>query len=151
MTKEHLIKIIQNSASGGIERGFIENGFFSRLYEPEYFDQPIDEYKMDEYFSKALCFDYRQNDFVFISGSLSCTGLVFKFKSERFEQVTVNVFYDCLKRSIYNSVLAQPKYTENDWKGKKRIQQSANKIENNTDIKKYIKRLYKRFECPLLS
>lgn len=150
MTKEYLIKILQNSTSESFNvNNCFTNGFFERLYEPEYLDQPIDERRMNECFTKALCFDYKQNNMSFNSASLSCAGLTFVFKNDRFEKIYVTALYDYKTNKIYNSVLAVPSYTPLDYNGKKTISQSANTVRSNSDLKRYFKRLYKRFICPL--
>lgn len=146
MTKEFLLKIMK--ASFNID---VKDDFFNRLYEPEYYTQPIDEYKLKSYCSNALTFDYNLFDLIFVKGEVSCTGLTFQFRSDRFEKILVSVFYDSFEKKIYNSVLAIPKYTENDYLDRKSINQRSRKVKSNSDLKKVFNDLYKRFECPVIN
>ncbi len=143
MTEKYLLKILKEAFIIDIKEDF-----FKRLYEPEYYIQPIDENKLKKHCPDALVFDYKLFNFEFMKGEISCTGLTFEFCSDRFERIFVQVFYDSLERKIYNSVLAMPKYTEKDYRGKLSISQRGRTIKSNTDVKRMLNYLYKRFECP---
>lgn len=146
MNKQHLEKILKYGFSL-----LITDDFFNRLYEPEYFIQPIDENKLNSYGQKLLTFDYKVFGFKFIDGSISCSGVTINFKSERFERIICNVFYDVDKMMCYNSVLAIPKYTKNDYIGRKSISQRGHTVKSEKQLKRYIEKLYCLFECPILN
>jgi hypothetical protein len=96
-------------------------------------------------------FEHKNFGLTYKSGSLSCTGLVLNFNHQRFENVSVTILYDYYRKEIYNSVLAYPKYTKSDWDGKKTIRQSDKIFLADRDLSSYFKRLYKRFECPVIA
>jgi hypothetical protein len=125
MTKDFLRKILKASF-----KQEVKEDFFLRLYEPEYYTQPIDELKLNLYCPNALAFDYKQFNLVFIKGEVSCTGLTFEFRSERFEKIKVVLFYDYF--------------------GRKSIFQKGRKVKSSSDLKRVFNDLYKRFECPIL-
>lgn len=140
MNREHLSKIV-NSTLGGLKHEHFED-----LFEPLYKTLQFKEQQINT----CLRFNYKEHDMIYKSGELSCTGLVLHFVHPRFKDIYVNVVYGCCCREIYNSVLAIPEYTESDWKGKRNIAQEANKITSDNELSNYFKRLYKRFECPIL-
>lgn len=146
MNKNHLEKILK-CAFGNL----FTDAFFDRLYEPEYYSQPIDEYRLNRYAKNLLTFDYKKFGFQFVDGSISCSGVIINFKSERFERIMVSVFYDVDKMTCYNSVLAVPKYTHNDYIGRKSISQRGHNIRSGKQLKTYIDKLYRIFECPILN
>jgi hypothetical protein len=146
MNKEHLLKILKSA----IEMP-INGDFFNRLYAPEYFVQPIDENHLNTYGKKLLSFDYKSFGFEFVQGSISCTGVELRFKSNRFEKIIVNVFYDPDRKKCANTILAIPKHTENDWVGRKTISQRGHIIRSPKSLKQYIEKLYCQFDCPLLN
>jgi len=146
MNKDHLLKILKCS----IEMP-INGDFFNRLYAPEYFVQPIDENHLNTYSKKLLSFDYKSFGFEFVQGSISCTGVELRFQSNRFEKIIVNVFYDQSRMKCYNTVLAIPKYTENDRVGRKSISQRGHVIRSGKSLKMYIEKQYCLFECPILN
>lgn len=145
MNTEHLLKIINNT---WLKYAQIDetNEQFKSMYEPEYAVIPFGE----QHTHSCLTFNPDSHGLKYKGGSLSCTGLVLNYKHERFE-VSVNVFYDYAKREIYNSVLATPQYTKNDWQGRKTIRQSGVRVMSDKDLSNYFKRLLKRFECPVLT
>ena len=145
MTREHLTKILKTVSPDSVCEENIDV-----LYEPTYSKICINESELQNGFSKMLTFDYNKCGMIFISGEISCSGIKIRFKTERFQEITVVIMYDYLSRQIYNSVLAMPKYTDYDMLGKSSISQAATKIKSDKDIIKYFNRLYKRFECPVL-
>lgn len=145
MTKTHLRKIIDTVISPSTL-----DEAFNTLYEPDFKTEYINATRLDHIKKKALCFDYLNSGFEFVSGSLSCTGLQLVFKNHCLERILVNVFYDSSTKQIYNSVLAIPKYTTADYYGKKSINQRANTIRSDKDLQRYLKKIYNKFECPIL-
>lgn len=145
MTKDYLYKILTN-----VTDLKITDVFFDSLFEPCYEKHPIDEYRLNTYLKPALSFDYKANGFEFISGKIACTGLTFEFKHERFPKIRVSVMYDSFRKKVFNYVLCMPTYTENDRTNKNGvITQKGRKINNNSDLKRYVNDLYKKFDCPL--
>lgn len=146
MDKEHLLKIINNTLRKYSQIDFGHEQFES-LFEPDYKMLPFGE----QHIHTCLKFNHKEHGMIYKNGELSCTGLILHFTHERFEDISVNVFYDNYRKEIYNSVLAMPKYTKSDWQGRKNINQSAKKIMTDKELSNYFKRLFKRFECPVLA
>lgn len=121
----------------------------SRLFEPEFHTFNIGENQL-RYIQDGILFDYKSFDFEFVSAEITCTGIWLEFKSKRFEYIKVNPVFDYSKNRIVNYVLCRPKYTDWDWIGKKSIAQNSVTITSDRQLKKYIEKLYKRFECPVL-
>jgi len=146
MNRNHLDKILKS-----VYGHLYTPAFLDRLYEPEYYSQPIDEFRLNRYCENLLTFEYKDFGFVFIDGSISCSGVILNFKSERFNRIMVSVFYDVNKMTCYNSVLAVPKYTHNDYVGRKSISHRGHTIRSGKQLKTYIKKLYCLFECPIIA
>ncbi len=142
MNQSTLRKILQN----GLITNLTESEFM-RMYEPEYFDYPLTEAYIVEK-TKFLVFDYKAFEFRFKSASISCAGVHISFESNRFSEIRVSAQYDPFMKIIYNDVLIAPFYTTKDYKGRQTINQSSSRINNDKDLQKYIKRIYRRFECP---
>lgn len=141
MTKEHLIRIVNC-----INSFHLSQQEFDSLFTSNYNGLPIHIDNVDTY----LLFNHQENGMAFKKGRIGCSGVFLDFSHSRFENINVQVLYDYFDRKIYNSVLATPKYTDSDWKGKKRIAQIASKVKCNKDMQKIFARMYKRFECPTL-
>ena len=124
---------------------------FQKLYAPEYITHNMTKQNFLNLNKKALCFDWFAKGFSFVSGSVSCTGVEMVFKNDWFEEISVRPMYDYKKGNLYNTVLAKPKYTEKDWQGRKKISQSAHIVRSEKDLDRYFKKLFNKFECPLLS
>jgi len=146
MTKVHLHKILQYAFET-----LLSDEFFNRLYDPEYLVEKIDESHLNAYGKRLLCFDYKSFNFEFVEANISCTGIEIRFKSNRIEKITVNVFFDPKTMSCGNLILATPKFTENDWIGRKSINQRGHVIRNSKSLKKYIEKIYSIFDCPILN
>ncbi len=146
MTEHHLKKILKETVSS-----FSDNNFFERLYAPEYLVQQVDECHFNSYMKKALCFDYKRHNLEFVLGTISCAGVTIILKSERFEKIVVQIFYDFHKKEIINYVLAHPKYTAFDWIDKKQISHKSNKVTSDRTLINYFNRMYQKFECPILN
>ncbi|MCX2679157.1 hypothetical protein OOZ15_04315 [Galbibacter sp. EGI 63066] len=145
MTKKHLREILSKTF------GFPPlDSDFDLFYSPNYFVQTIDESFLGE-MKNCLCFDYKQQGLTFVEGEISCTGISILFKSDRFEYISVCVFYDFSEQQIYNTVLAMPRYTNADWESRERIDQTACIIKSDNDLERYFNQLFKRFKCPVLS
>ena len=55
---------------------------FRRLYSPEYVTHKMTKQNFLNLNKKTLCFDWVENDFEFVEGSISCTGVEIIFKNE---------------------------------------------------------------------
>lgn len=144
MDKETLLKIINNSwcKYSPIDE---HNDEFKSMFEPEYKEIPFGEQNT----KTCLKFNPKEHGLDYKSGTISCTGIIFKYAHERFD-VSVHVFYSYATRDIYNSVLATPRYTVKDFNYRNSIRQSSVKVICDKDISNYFKRLRKRFECPII-
>jgi hypothetical protein len=141
MIKSHLGSILNN-----IEGFKINQEQFDSFYEPNYEHLTLQEIDAQ----KFLMFDYKKNEMIFKRGKIDCTGIVFNFIHPNFHDIRVTVFASGRPLKIYNYVLAIPKYTLNDFKGKKSIKQTALKVKSNKDLQRVFKKLKERFECPLV-
>lgn len=142
MTQEHLIKIINE-----IKELRMTKNEFDSLY-----DSNKDGFSISEEVAKCcILFDYKKNEMTYKRGIISASGINLEFRHLQFPDINVTVGYDYLKNSLYNFVLASPRYTEYDWLGKKSIRQSSTKVSSDKDLKKLFNRLKKRFECPVVN
>lgn len=124
---------------------------FRRLFSPEYVVHKMNQNNFLMLNKSAICFDWIENGFEFVEGSVSCTGIEIIFKNEWFRKISVFPMYEYRTGKIYNQVLAIPDYTENDRAGKKKITQSSHIVRSQKDLERYFKKLFKRFDCPLIS
>lgn len=145
MTKDNLRRILMV-----VEEETFDETMFNEFYTDDR-SVIINEDNLNTDLSKALTFDYKKHNLKYVEGSISSTGLNLIFKSDRFIKISVAVYLDYPKLVVYNSVLATPKYTDDDYKGKKSITHIANKIKSDKDLTKYFNKLYDRFKCPLIT
>ena len=123
----------------------------SRLYAPEHFTHKMTKENFLTLNKKTICFDWVYNDLKFIEGSVSCTGVEIIFKNDWFRKILVYPMYDYKTGNIYNRVLAIPDYTKKDREGKKKICQSSHIIRSQKDLHRYFKKMFDKFECPVIS
>jgi hypothetical protein len=123
---------------------------FSELYAPNYQRHEITKQKFLQLNKSTLCFDWFARGFEFVRGSISCTGVELIFKNEYFEKIIISPRYEYRTGKLYNSVLAIPSYTENDRLGRKNITQTSNMVRSDKDLDRYLKKLFNRFDCPLI-
>ncbi len=148
MNKERLIKILQNVTNLPVTDEFIE-----RLYEPEYYTQPIDEYKLKTHFKKAIVFDWEGFGFIFKNAEISRTGFKIELQSEKIEKLSISVNFKAFRDyTIINHVIFSPKFTQNDFdKRGGKIYQKGKTIKNNSDFKRALKDTFERFDCPKIT
>ncbi len=109
----------------------------------------IDRAMFENSFQKAIVFTPSDFDLEYTKGTLKATGLCFYFKHKRFRDCSINVMYDSYKKQIFNYALFIPEYTREEFIiHNNNIRQQANTIRRPADLKAYINRLYRRFECP---
>ena len=144
MTETHLKYIFMECGISTDEKEF------RRLYSPEYVTHKMTKQNFLNLNKKTLCFDWVENDFEFVEGRISCTGVEIIFKNDRFRKIMVYPSYDYTTGKIYNQVLAIPDYTEKDREGRNKIKQSGHIIRCQKDLEKYFKKLFNKFECPLV-
>lgn len=144
MTETHLKYILMECGLS------TDDKTFRMLYSPDYITHKMTKQNFLSLNKKTLCFDWGENDFSFVEGSVSCSGVKLIFTNDWFRKILVSPLYDFKTGKIYNSVLAIPDYTEKDRFGKKKISQSSHIVRNQKDLDNYFKKLFKRFECPLV-
>jgi hypothetical protein len=145
MNDYHLRKILLKGLYENNNVEFDEVAF-GKMYNPKYEDFLLDEVKLNRQ-TVFLVFDYKKFNFDFKSCKISCTGVEIRFSHKNYDTIICNVSYDAISRKLYNSLLIIPKYTMNDYMGRKTIKQSAKRVDNNNAVEKYIKSIHKRFEC----
>lgn len=125
----------------------LKDNEYKSMFSPEYRKIPFNEEVLNR-FSIFCCFDCKKFGFAFKSGEISCTGVNIYFTSDAYSSIHVTVDFDRMTGSIENFVLIIPYYTSDDWVGQKSIRQVSRKITGDTDLKRYIISLHKRFDCP---
>lgn len=145
MTERHLKFILMGMGLSTCDKTF------SELYAPTFKVHKMTKENFLNLNKSSFCFDWFSRGFEFMSGEVSCTGVEIIFTNPWFERISVRPMYDYKTGNLYNSVLAIPQYTRADWEGKKKISQSAHIIRNDKQLDNYFKKLFEKFECPMLS
>lgn len=144
MTANQLKQILERVFPYGLSEDAIR-----RLFAPEYktFDVHTSQFFTIE--KQAMRFDFRKFGMAYSGGVISAWGVSFSFSHPRFDRISVKVFYDPRRRELYNSVLAVPRYTHEDYLVRGgAIRQTANMVKSERDMERYLKKLFTQFECP---